>query len=344
MTEGGFVATYKYALLHAIADLCVENDPNAEDGSLTLTVDQIAGKFIELYWRQTQHFPARTVRGDLVLKQNAGKQAAVINTLRELHRPYQSRLPSLKDDPRAWRTAIRQVGRTVKVMPLWKLQTIGTRPVEFLYRNEPGADRIVLFPGVALCFRAFYGLIIELVRGGRVRFIRRHNDAVRESLELYTFLFGSDRANLDAYLTVLADIEGTRCFYCERTIGGRPHVDHFIPWARYPNDLGHNFVLAHDRCNGSKSDYLAAEEHLEHWAERNASLGQQLSDAYHASRLDHDADASVWIARWAYGQLDSASGDVWVKDKEFRPLSPNWVGLLAAVALTRPHWSYHFLC
>jgi hypothetical protein len=35
-------------------------------------------------------------------------------------------------------------------------------------------------------------------------------------------------------------------------------VDHFIPWSRYPADLGHNFVLAHDRCINAKSDYLAA--------------------------------------------------------------------------------------
>ncbi len=24
-----------------------------------------------------------------------------------------------------------------------------------------------------------------------------------------------------------------------------PHVDHFIPWSRYPRDLARNFVLAH---------------------------------------------------------------------------------------------------
>ena len=35
-------------------------------------------------------------------------------------------------------------------------------------------------------------------------------------------------------------------------------VDHFIPWRRYPLDLGHNFVLAHSACNSSKGDRLAA--------------------------------------------------------------------------------------
>ena len=66
LADGGFSATYKYALLHAIADLCVDSEP-AADGSLTLTVDRLAGKFIELYWRQTSIFPLGPGAGDRVL-------------------------------------------------------------------------------------------------------------------------------------------------------------------------------------------------------------------------------------------------------------------------------------
>ena len=37
-----------------------------------------------------------------------------------------------------------------------------------------------------------------------------------------------------------------------------PHVDHFIPWSRYPRDLVQNFVLAHNACNLDKGDMLGA--------------------------------------------------------------------------------------
>jgi 5-methylcytosine-specific restriction endonuclease McrA len=47
------------------------------------------------------------------------------------------------------------------------------------------------------------------------------------------------------------------------------HVDHFIPWSRYPADLGNIFVLAHNECYNAKLDYLAAEHHLVAWIKRN---------------------------------------------------------------------------
>ena len=322
LTEGGFVATYKYALLHAIADLCIERDP-AEDGSLTLTVDDLATKFIDLYWPQVHLFPVRG-QGNLVLKQNTGKQAAVINAVREYHRPYQGRLSGLKVNAVAWRRAVRRVGRTIQGMPLWKLQTVGTRPVEFLYRNQPGADHIVLLPGVPACFRAFHGLLIELVRAAWVRFVRRHNDAVRDSLELYGFLFGTERTHLNAARSALQQVDGMRCFYCDTRIARGAEVDHFIPWARYPNDLGHNFVLAHPSCNNRKSDFLAAEEHLERWVVRNHRQAEPLAEAFAGLGIDYDCDSSVRIARWAYDQVENAGGEVWVQGKELRPLGPGW--------------------
>jgi len=54
-------------------------------------------------------------------------------------------------------------------------------------------------------------------------------------------------------------------------------VDHFIAWARYPVDLGHNFVLADSRCNSQKRDRLPACDHLAAWAERNAQFGAEIT-------------------------------------------------------------------
>ena len=68
-----------------------------------------------------------------------------------------------------------------------------------------------------------------------------------------------ERSSLDVYKNILIDVQERRCFYCREDLHRGMDVDHFIPWSRYPVDLGHNFVLAHPACNNSKSDHLAAE-------------------------------------------------------------------------------------
>jgi hypothetical protein len=109
-------------------------------------------------------------------------------------------------------------------------------------------------------------------------------------------------------------------------------VDHFIPRSRYPIDLGHNLVLAHDRCNNAKSDYLAAEDHLAAWAERNlrAEMDARLTEA----ELPHDLAATVRVARWVYGQTEEAGGQVWVAKGIMKQLSAGWSQCLGAWAGT----------
>ena len=66
-----------------------------------------------------------------------------------------------------------------------------------------------------------------------------------ETADLNEFLFGSERGNLAAIRPVLIDVQRGVCFYCGSVLKPtNTEVDHFIAWARYPVDLGHNFVLA----------------------------------------------------------------------------------------------------
>ena len=72
--EGDFTATYKFALLVALADLAVElgNDDGAE---LPLTVVQIAERFVALYWHHARPYarPATGAKAQ-VLSQNLGER------------------------------------------------------------------------------------------------------------------------------------------------------------------------------------------------------------------------------------------------------------------------------
>jgi hypothetical protein len=122
----------------------------------------------------------------------------------------------------------------------------------------------------------------------------------------------------------LLDLQRRRCFYCDGAIRDGGAVDHFIPWSRYPLDLGHNFVLAHASCNQDKRDMLAATGHLQRWLERNDTQAAVLDEVFNAARFPFDADASLSIAEWAYENAERAQALVWVRRGETARLSAGW--------------------
>lgn len=331
LAEGLFVASYKFALVHALADLAVLK---GDDTGAPLAIDtkDIAAKFVELYWRQCRPFKLGGEPTGQVLLQNVGQQAAIISAIGDAQQEIGASLFRLKQSaPDRWSTLVTNVDQVVRKMPLWKLQTVGDEQVEFLYENVGRGNRITLKPGVAYCLRAFYELIRDLIQGAWVRFVQKLNTQDLGNItDLGTFLFGQERTDLNAYRPILMSVQNGACLYCGRGLGTQSQVDHFIPWSRYPADLGHNFVLAHVSCNNAKSDYLAAEEHLAAWVERNAShraeLEQRLSDA----GLPYNPNATVQIAKWVYRQTELADGQVWVAEKVLKHLSREWTRCLDA--------------
>jgi hypothetical protein len=115
LTEGQFVATYKYALLLAQADLAVElGDDSGE--SMLIQTHWIAEKFVEYYWRHSIPYMPRGGSGD-ILQQNTGRQAEVIAHLQKI-RGAQPSLVSVRQDRPTWNEIIRKVDLVVRKMPL----------------------------------------------------------------------------------------------------------------------------------------------------------------------------------------------------------------------------------
>jgi len=326
LAEGLFTATYKYALLQALADLAVlRGDDSGEP--LPLATREIAEKMVQLYWRQAAPFPV--AGGGSLLRQSTHQQAEIISHISQARATGQSTLARLQAEQVTWKRLVARVERVVKEQPLWKLQTVGAQPLEFLYPNEPGATAITLRPGVAFCLRAFHDLISELVRGAWLRHVRRVNGQVLgQASDLSEFLFGTERASLNAYRPLLIELQDGLCFYCQRGLRGQSDVDHFIPWARYPVDLGHNFVLAHPHCNQNKSSHLADVNHLARWVKRNETHHTWLSRWLRDAPVESDWPASLHVARWAYGQTERAHGQVWVQGRLLVPLASTWEQLL----------------
>jgi hypothetical protein len=332
LAEGQFVASYKFALIHALADLAVLN---GDDSGAPLEIDtkQIAAKFVELYWQQSRPFPVASEKNTcLILQQNTGAQAAIVSQIVEAQREYGGslfRFKQLASD--RWSALVAQVDYVVRTMPLWKLQTVGDERLSFLYENLDRGTTISLQPGAAYCFRNFYELIRDLIEGAWVRFVQKLNaNRLGNLSDLGTFLFGHERNSLDAYRPILLDIQKGVCLYCQKPLPRQTHVDHFVPWSRYPADLGHNFVLAHDHCNNAKSDHLAAENHLAAWIKRNRVHQSELQTRLVDAALACDLTASMRIAEWVYQQTEKANGQVWIEARILRHLRPGWKACFAA--------------
>ena len=67
----------------------------------------------------------------------------------------------------------RDVARTIEVMPLWKLQTVGHDKLDFLYPNVGKGSRLRLHGEAVYCLRRFRDLIGDMAETAWVRFVRR---------------------------------------------------------------------------------------------------------------------------------------------------------------------------
>jgi hypothetical protein len=202
-SEGSFVASYKFALLHALADIAVERGSD-DGGALPVEIRTIAERIIHLYWRQVAPFPS-PAGGAVVLRQIRGARAAILRRVQQARDAHGGSLVRVRQSD-AWPGLVREAEAVVKRMPLWKLQTAGGERLDFLFDNldDPGVTEIVLKPGVMYGFRTFHPLVIEMVRSAWLRFVRVANPvALGESADLGGFLFGSDRSAVRRCVPIL---------------------------------------------------------------------------------------------------------------------------------------------
>ena len=334
LSEGSFVATYKYALLVALVELAIERGDDSHR-ELELPIHDIADKFAELYWRQAAPYEADGASGaGLVLHQNQGKQASAISRLARLRNDMQGSRSTLAQARRSaeWPQLVAQMRSLLKTMPLWRLQRVGHEDIRFLYEAGPGAASITLLPGVACHLRERAPLIRRLAETEWLRFVlalKQNQPVLGRAVGLSEFLFGSNRAALAVKVTKpLRELQHGRCFYCEGNLPIAAAVDHFIPWSRYPRDLAHNLVLAHGACNSRKSDLLGGEPYLERWAQFVSDHDSDLMQLGTEAGLLVDRATSVAVAEWSYGHAERVQAEVWLGGKDYGHLSANWRGLI----------------
>lgn len=317
--ESDFSSTYKYALLISLADLSVEHgkDSNSE---LELSNKQIAERFIELYWQQSTPYGANEHVCGGILLQNNGSQAAIIKAIQEFRDSNNfNSAESARLSPR-YKKLVTKVTSTVATQPINYLQNVGGGTLPFLYEQTLGG--IILKQGVAYCLRRFQSLIQQLARNRWADFVKRNRKNIPilgEGVDLEEFLFETSRKALGIVGQNLKKLYGTKCFYCKKNLA-QMDVDHFIPYSLYPRDLMHNFVLACPACNRSKSDTLAARNHLENWFEISNKNSDAIMEIGEIAGVSASLITSVAIARWGYGAAMQADGLAWVEPRNYEKI------------------------
>jgi len=161
------------------------------------------------------------------------------------------------------------------------------------------------------------------------------SDGIAGDRDLTEFLFGAERSQLTSVCRFLTDLQSGGCFYCKRPVSGSGEVDHFIPWSRYPSDLGHNFVMAHATCNRNKGASLAAECHLENWVKRNEISGESFAQELRRLGIVTEWSSSRQVACWAYEGAAATNAPLWNTNGEMLPSTGHW----RTIILTAPRVS-----
>jgi hypothetical protein len=154
------------------------------------------------------------------------------------------------------------------------------------------------------------GILRPILRREWAALVASMNGLPESRLE--EFLFGASRIPLGEVRGPLAELQGGRCVFCEDALRGPTDVDHFIPWARYPDNGLDNLVAAHSRWNNRKRDFLAAAEPVERWAARNAERANDISQAGADFTWERDAARSRSVAVATYSRLDEGA-KVWIE-------------------------------
>jgi 5-methylcytosine-specific restriction endonuclease McrA len=338
LDQGSFVATYKYAVLLALMDLCLEKTRRSGGAPESITTRQLAEKVIELYWPQTVQFGGKTLR------QNAGGQARIVTDICRFRASLSDASVSLHrgraEAPAAFERLAREVEWALIHMPLPRLQVVGGETDRLLYDIAWGPDiernrravsayqrsgastfdnRILLLPGVGDHLVTLNGLLRPLLHRAWSAMVAQLNGLQQSKLE--SFLFGVERSALTEIRPFLLDLQRGGCFYCGRRMSGPGEVDHFIPWARYPDNGVDNLVVADRRCNGAKRDFLAADSHLERWREHNSRESSTLAQVARDLGWEAHADDTLRVARGIYLRLPERAR-VWLRADQFCAAAP----------------------
>jgi HNH endonuclease len=325
--EGRRTATYKLALLLGIVDAAAMSP-----GESTLPTRLIAERVLALYYPQTR--PYIDISGAAHhARQIVMKTSSVLTAIEGLRSRAEVRRCRSIDEvhtalPADYLRTLDVVEETFVRYPIPLMQVVGAGVVPFLYEvdwpegtsvkilRKRAQDQLRLLDGVADRLVVLGPMLRPLIELHWTRDVAKWTRLPMEDEALRAHLFGSDRIGFPhALVTDLCELQGQRCFYCGDQLGTRREVDHFLAWSRWPNDAIENLVIA-DRCNGAKSDHLAATEHLVRWRLRVEAQAAALAALAKTHHWLTSPDRARALVQSTYSHV-AAGTPLWIRGKEF---------------------------
>jgi hypothetical protein len=218
LDEGPHNTTHDFALLHALADHCLE--VGIESGNeLRVPMHELSERVIRLYWPQLAPWRVKEGPGEgtgegegeggaaPILVQNTGRKggslrrAAVVRRVLEARREHGPELETLRSREEDWARLVSNVYRTLRQGPLRRLQDGVDDSGELLFqprvRGRGAGAWITLEPGIGFCFRSFHRKVVGHTRSAWTLTIREINfgpEAGDPPGKLQRFLFGESVA------------------------------------------------------------------------------------------------------------------------------------------------------
>jgi 5-methylcytosine-specific restriction endonuclease McrA len=319
--EGRRTSTYKLALLIALTDYCAEAGVTSNK-AISVGTRVVADHVARLYWPQVR--PFATPSGVVDLRQITNKSAAILSALADLRHqtPKSSTWEAARSSrPELCSKALDQIELTVARYPILRLQVIDGVSQPFIYDVEwaesvglthlhsLGDQAIHFRPGAAQQLVRLTPLIRPLVETHWMRMVAELNHITAIEDDLRRHLFGAERTAFPALLrSGLEELQSGDCFYCRKSVqADKSAIDHFIPWARWPNDAVENLVLAHPQCNGHKSNRIPGPAPLRKWSQRLNTQRIEMRRLAVNSKWSSSADRTLSLALSLYANLPSGT-------------------------------------
>lgn len=316
--EGQRTATYKLALVLALIDACAERVDAEGRAPGSLHTREVAEHVVRLYLPQVRSYLG-VERSDGPLRQISSGRSVTLGAVLALQIASGGAATcdaARARAPEAYERCLDEVELNFARFPVLRLQVVGGVLIPFLYDvdwtervgraqlRDPAGGRLRFRHGASDALVRLAPLIRPLVELHWVRQVARWNRIDNESEQLHRHLFGAERVSFPGWLrSSLADAQAASCFYCGERLPATAHVDHVLPWSRFPNDAIENLVLADARCNGSKRDLLVGRDLLGRWVHR---LRHEM-DPVAAEAVDRgwlsDPERSAALMRAGYAHL-----------------------------------------
>jgi len=254
--HGKNTATYKFGLFKALLEVSITANEQFE-----ISYDRLFYSYTKIYWN--------LIIGHGLWQTNSRTQVSSVQKVIEAFAQSHS-IPSDWNFEKL--TDVQKVEIIQQVKRIGKKYVIGAMYGDFngdIYSFDLKREYLKIHPKYLQLFQTYKRILTNVANYQLALFLEKFNHVEKVQCLLTKVEFITARQSLREFQQLLQQAGIEQCFYCQKPLRQKIHVDHFIPWSYFQNDLLWNFVLACPSCNTRKNDKLAAPMYLETLIERN---------------------------------------------------------------------------